>query len=100
VVFGSDGHTLASVGIEPVVRLWNLDTGTLLAVLDRHTDGLNALAFSPDGLTLASAGVDAAILWPLDTGAAERQLCQTLSGLVIDQEWTRVGSDHGPPPRC
>src|SRR5262249_32627363 len=38
------------------VRLWDVKTGQLKAALHGHTSHIMSVAFSPDGLTLASAG--------------------------------------------
>ena len=49
-----DNKTLASGGEDKIVRLWDAKTFTLLKTLKGHTGRVNALAFSPDGKTLAS----------------------------------------------
>lgn len=57
IAFSPDGSTLASGGYlpNPVIRLWDADTGKLRSTLDGYEDVL-ALAFSPDGTILASSG--------------------------------------------
>jgi len=51
------------------VQLWNLAQMRRLAVLNGHTDSINALAFSRDGTLLASGSDDhTAILWSWATG--------------------------------
>lgn len=54
-----DGHFLASVdawrGRENIIRLWNLQTGTMITELRGHRDLLSSVAFSPDNRLLASA---------------------------------------------
>jgi len=46
------------------IRLWNPAGGEKIRVLTGHTGAVNALAFSPDGTTLASGSSDATIrLW-------------------------------------
>ena len=46
------------------VCLWDPITGQVMLVLDGHSQRVNAVAFSPDGQTLASASHDGAIkLW-------------------------------------
>ena len=78
VAISSDGRTLASSGRFPdkTLRLWNPETGELLKTVSDHK-GINALAFSPDAQTLASAGREATVqLWNVETGG----LLKTFTG--------------------
>jgi WD40 repeat protein len=51
-----DGNTLASVGTEQLIHLWDLKTGKLRNQLRGQTEPYYAVAFSPDGKTLAAGG--------------------------------------------
>jgi WD40 repeat protein len=53
------------------VRLWDPVTGAERGTLAGHTGSVNALAFAPDGHTLATAGDDRTVnLWDLASGQA------------------------------
>ena len=55
--FAADGRTLASVGDDAVLRLWDAATGAERVALALGLGGLRTVAFSPDGLTVVAAGV-------------------------------------------
>ena len=64
VDFSSDGSTLAGsakgVGGSPEsrIRLWDVASGQPKTTLIEQTDGVESIAFSRDGSTLASGGAD------------------------------------------
>jgi WD40 repeat protein/serine/threonine protein kinase len=86
LAFSPDGKTFAT-GSEGAVRLWNTATGkeqpSLTVPKDESTlrprppAPVHAVAFSPDGKTLAAGGADGAVrLWDLET----RKLRHTFQG--------------------
>ena len=51
------------------LRLWDLDTGTIIRIMEGHTDEVFAVAVLPDGRRAISGASDCTIrLWDLDTG--------------------------------
>ena len=80
-----------------IVGLWDARTGEETAVMPddvehiEHTSGISALAFSPDGKTLATASLDHSIrLWDF----ASRQRVATLQG-HLSEVWAVAFSPDG-----
>jgi hypothetical protein len=74
-----DGKTLASGGLDKIVRLWDLETGQVRHELTGHqqpgVDTIYTLAFSPDGKLLASGDRQGTIkLWDATTGREQHTL--------------------------
>ncbi len=81
MAFLADGKTLATAGFDRTVKLWDLSTaaapdesGKVIQTeakltLGGHTGSVRAIALSPDGKTLVSAGWDKTIrVWDVDAG--------------------------------
>ena len=68
VDFSPDGKTLASVGEDHRIRLWDASTGRPLRELPGHPEGVRSIAFSPDGKLLASSSSSNIRLWDVATG--------------------------------
>ncbi|HSF83031.1 MAG TPA: WD40 repeat domain-containing protein [Anaerolineales bacterium] len=66
LAFSPDGSLLASGGgfQDSLLRLWDIQTGQLLRLLEGHTHSIDNLAFSPNGQLLSSGSYDGTIrLW-------------------------------------
>jgi WD40 repeat protein len=89
VAWSPTGPLLASAGLDKKIILWQLPTRKPTRVIegaapaatgqppiaDKHTDWIRALAFTPDGKFLVSAGDDQAILvWEVESGKFVRRL--------------------------
>ncbi len=70
--FSRDGATLATAGVDRLIRLWDVSQHdpTEICTLAGHADEVGSVAFSPDGLRLASGGFrhDCSVrFWDLET---------------------------------
>ena len=61
--------------MDNTLKVWDLETGQALRTLEGHSDGVNAVAVTPDGKRAVSASWDKTLkVWDLETGRALRTL--------------------------
>jgi WD40 repeat protein len=66
LAISADGRTVASASRDDTIRLWDIATGQLLAILEGHEGDVMSVAFSPDGSRLASGSYDKTIrIWDM-----------------------------------
>jgi eukaryotic-like serine/threonine-protein kinase len=71
LAFSSDGSRIIGGMADRTVRLWDAETGKLVATLPGHSDFVTAIALSPDGARLASSSYDRTLrVWDLASGAS------------------------------
>ena len=75
LTFSPDGKILLDPKLtswQPLIQLWDVDTGTDLGTLSGHTESIETLVFSHDGKTLASSSWDGTVLlWDWDKISAK-----------------------------
>lgn len=90
VMFSPKGETLASGGIDGIVKIWQREDGKDIQEL-KHPLGVTFLAYSPDGNYLATASYDSTVrLWRV----ADGMLIKTFSGHV-NTVWSVAFSPDG-----
>jgi WD40 repeat protein len=68
-------HGVGGLRLLPTVKLWDAGTGSEQHTLRGHSGPVNAVVFSPDGKTVASASNDYTVkLWDAGTGTELRTL--------------------------
>jgi len=75
VVFSPDGQRALSGSKDKTVRLWDVESGRCLRVLESHTNSVRSVAWSPDGQRALSGSEDHTVrLWDVQSGRCLRVL--------------------------
>jgi WD40 repeat protein/serine/threonine protein kinase len=97
------GHLLASAGNDRTLKLWDSETGELVATLQGHAGEVYSVAFSPDGTFLATGSKDHTIkLWDATTCEELRSFrghTSSVAGLGFSSDGRRLVSATGLEPR-
>ncbi|MGE3804189.1 MAG: sigma-70 family RNA polymerase sigma factor [Gemmataceae bacterium] len=73
LAWSADGGTLASGGVDRIIRMWDATTGEESAVSKERPDQVIACAYSPDGRTLMLVSESLAV-WDLRAGKEVRRV--------------------------
>ena len=58
VAFSPDSRLVAAAGADRAVRIWEVESGREVGIIEDHADWVLGLAFSPDGKRIATASRD------------------------------------------
>jgi WD40 repeat protein len=98
VVFSPDGRWLATAGLEPGVRVWEVSTGRRFATLWEDAEEVTSLAFSPDGKSLFYGGTNGTLkVWDINTFEGPRTVSRIpgiVTGLTFTADGTRVAASR------
>jgi len=74
VAFSADGKSVAIVGSDPAVWVWDAASGEALAVLEGHTEAIHAVDYSSTGEELVTSSADGtARIWNASLPVQETQ---------------------------
>ena len=92
----SPDSTWVAAGFNKVVTIWDIATGKAVQTYTGHTEVVRALAWSPDGSTIASASTDHTVhLWQPLTGKlllVYRQHTDKIGALAWSPDGKRIAS--------
>lgn len=88
--FSPDGKLLAGLSGLATLYLWDVATGEELLRFQAQTGLASAVAFSPDGTMLATAGADGASVWSVPSG--ERVAAMRDAGRIGDVAFSPDGA--------
>lgn len=86
LAFSPDGKTIATGSFDNTIRLWDVKTLQQIGEPLRGELRAHALAFSPDGTQLASAG-DRVLVWSVSSATWRSLACKRANRDLSDREW-------------
>jgi dipeptidyl aminopeptidase/acylaminoacyl peptidase len=96
--FSNDGSLMATACSDSKVRLLNVTDGSVVTVLEGHTDVATSCSFSPDGSLVASTSHDqSARVWSVGTGSAVKVFTggrRRLSGCSFSPKGDLLATAH------
>jgi WD40 repeat protein len=92
VAISRDGHRIATVGVDGVVRVWNADTGRLVNEKPESSSPLSRVVFDPSGQVVVSSGIDGKVrFWQISADAVRTiDAGGPVSAMDVNRDGTRL----------
>ena len=88
LTFSPDGRSLATLGVDGELRLWNLDDGTSTGRWTGHVERSWCVTYSPDGRRLVTTGREGTVrLWDVDSQSWLTRACTIANRNLTREEW-------------
>ncbi len=81
--FSPDGQSIASGGLEGVLRVWDFESGREKLRLEIRQGAINSVAYSPDGSMIASGGFGPVRIWETSSGREIARLKHSAVGSAM-----------------
>lgn len=92
VQFNPDGKKIITASADSTAKIWDVNSGKLLATLIGHTDRLMYAEFSPDNTKVVTASEDrTARIWDASTGYKSDTVLIGHTGTVIEARFSKDG---------
>eukprot|EP00698_Gefionella_okellyi_P017601 TRINITY_DN5177_c0_g1_i1.p1 TRINITY_DN5177_c0_g1~~TRINITY_DN5177_c0_g1_i1.p1 ORF type:complete len:579 (-),score=107.86 TRINITY_DN5177_c0_g1_i1:73-1809(-) len=94
--FSPDGRLVVAGGADHVVRIWDAETGKMVAAMRGHNDVVRMCAFSPSGRIIATASADGTVrVWSVAGSralAVLRDHTRGVNTVVFSEDGLRLAS--------
>jgi hypothetical protein len=92
--FSPDGRLLVRGGFDRVVHVYDIQTGAELAAFQGHDAAVTAVAFAPNGKTLASASLDSTtLIWDATKIHRPAAPAKALQSGDLDKHWRSLSDN-------
>ena len=86
----SDGKKITTGNYKGELKIWEVESGLLLQEINAHSDGINAIAWSPDGSIFATASADqTVVIWNAD--GTKNKTLNTFESYIFTVEFSPDG---------
>lgn len=98
MIVSPDNHHLVTAGTDGVLRVWSLDSGTMLREMAGHNSKVTALSISQNGQLLVSGAADQTIhLWDVASGqllGTFQSQGQAITAVAISADMKTIASGN------